>query len=253
MHPEDFWTSGVFRAAIERIRGTQSASTTEKRDFMALILDHMKSEGAIADWDFTGAADRHDYQIKFDDGWLCVVEAKGCLDGNNTNIFERPANADEFLIWSLCQNSGSDPRHNAWSGIHTRLGAEIIHRQQRVDGLVVWDMLCGTKGRPCPKLDSEGKVTQLSDGRFVPPPCLFLFPRTIPDPRNNPSPPSWSLSDVRLLSALATTFTGTTRDVVSVEIHARAEGADVQRKTMFTRDEETIAESRWTCLRRARR
>ena len=37
---------------------------------------------------------------------------KGCLDGENTNKFERPTEADEFITWSLCTNSGADPRRN---------------------------------------------------------------------------------------------------------------------------------------------
>ena len=39
-------------------------------------------------------------------GRVSVVELKGCLDGNNTTIFERPANAQEFIIWSVCTNPG---------------------------------------------------------------------------------------------------------------------------------------------------
>ena len=70
-----------------------------------------------------------------------------CLDGDNTKLFERPNSADEFVIWSLCTNVGADPRRNAGSGVHTRISAEIIARNQRVDGLVIWDMMCGTIGR----------------------------------------------------------------------------------------------------------
>ena len=79
-------------------------------------------------------------------GQTAAIELKGCLDGNNTNIFERPPHAHEFIIWSVCTNPGADPRHNAWSGIHTRLSAEIISRHQLVDGIVIWDMVCGTIG-----------------------------------------------------------------------------------------------------------
>ncbi|MGH2137807.1 hypothetical protein, partial [Enterococcus faecalis] len=76
-----------------------------------------------------------DYTVALNSGKTAVIELKGCLDGNNTNIFERPPHANEFIIWSVCTNPGADPRRNAWSGIHTRLSAEIISRQQRVDGL----------------------------------------------------------------------------------------------------------------------
>ena len=36
------------------------------------------------------------------------------------------AEADEFIVWSVCTNVGADPEANAWSGVHSRLGAEMI-------------------------------------------------------------------------------------------------------------------------------
>jgi hypothetical protein len=185
-------------------------------------------------------------------GRISIIETKGCLDGNNTNIFERPPQADEFIIWSLCQNPGSDPAHNAWSGIHTRLSAEIIHRRQRVDGVVIWDMVCGTAGRPCPKLAADPtRATRIEGGRSLPPPCLYLFPRSIPDPRSNPTPACWQLTDVQILNALWTGFMGNAADVVEVGIEARMEGADVQRRTRFFRGRVEISTSEWATVRRA--
>ena len=145
----DFYASGVFRGAIERIRGQFSAGMREKREFVRHVLNHVQNEGYILDWESAGEANRHDYAVSLKSGRTAIIELKGCLDGNNTNIFERPPNAEEFIIWSICTNPGADPRHNAWSGIHTRLSAEIIDREQRVDGLVIWDMVCGSYGRPC--------------------------------------------------------------------------------------------------------
>ncbi len=225
---------------------------TEKRTFVAEVFDHLKSDGLIRGWEFVGSGERHDYEVKMLSGRTSIVETKGCLDGNNTNIFERPPQADEFIIWSLCQNPGSDPRHNAWSGIHTRLGAEVIHRRQRVDGLVIWDMVCGTPGRPCPKLQAGSRRTPISSTRGVPPPCLYLFPRSIPDARNNPSPPCWELGELELLHAFWTAFGGTPSDLVDVRIEVRIKGVNVQRRTHFFRQEAEITSSKWTTIRRAR-
>lgn len=148
MTPEQFVESGLFKSAVERLRGQSAASMSVKKAFIANVLEVLKDQGGITSWQFAGAGDRHDYEVLLPNGRICCIEAKGCLDGNNTNIFQRPANADEFVIWSLCQNPGANPRHNAWSGIHTRLSAEIVSRRERVDGLVIWDMLCGTAARP---------------------------------------------------------------------------------------------------------
>jgi hypothetical protein len=248
-----FWSSGIFQSAIERLRGSQAASTSVKRRFIDDVLSHMKAAGAIINYSFTGAGDRHDYQIEMTGGHRTIFEAKGCLDGNNTNIFQRPPNADEFFIWSLCQNAGADPRHNAWSGIHTRLGATILAESQRVDALVIWDMLCGSLARPCPKLLNPKRATVLADGRKVPPPCIYLFPRSKPDPRNNQNPSVWRLPELPFIQALATSFGCLDEEIVEIHIQTRMKEADVQRKTTFIRAGNLLAESNWTTLKRASR
>ncbi|ABU57484.1 hypothetical protein [Roseiflexus castenholzii] len=250
MNNDEFWQSGPFRAAIERLRGTQAATTSEKREFIEKVLDFLKQQGKITDWKFSGSGERHDYEVRVGDR-ICVIEAKGCLDGNNTNTFQRPANADEFIIWSLCQNPGSDPRHNAWSGIHTRLSAEMISRKERVDGLIIWDMLCGTKGRICPNLTAApGRAAQI-DATQVPPPCLYLFPRTVPDARNNPAPQCWKINEVEFLKILYDAFQCDAQDVVEIGINVQMSGPDVARKTIWKRGDNVVAESQWTKIKRA--
>ena len=136
---EEFYNSGLFRGAIERIRGQYSASMGEKREFLRHLLNALEDDGLIKAWRSAGSSNRHDYAVDLPSGRIAVIELKGCLDGNNTTIFERPPHADEFILWSVCTNPGADPRHNLWSGIHTRLSADIIDRHQQVDGLVVWE------------------------------------------------------------------------------------------------------------------
>jgi hypothetical protein len=250
---DEFLKSGIFEGAIERLRGQQAATMSVKRGFVAGILDYLRARGHIAAWKASGSNDRHDYEVKMPDGWMAVIEAKGCLDGNNTNIFERPPQADEFILWSLCQNAGANPRKNAWSGIHVRLSADIIHRGQRVDGLIIWDMLCGTIGRPCPKLQAdERRATVVGDYR-LPPPCIYLFPRTIPDPRNNPTPPVWTLHQTRFLAALHKAFSGDQKDVTEVHIAAGMANATVTRSTTLTRDGQEIISTKPTRIKRAKR
>jgi hypothetical protein len=247
-----FEESGLFKSAIEQIRGQQSATTNIKYAFIKSVLTLLQNSGLIQRYAFVGTRERHDFDVYFEDGRLCCVEAKGCLDGNNSNIFVRPQNADEFIIWSLFQNPGSDPRHNAWSGIHTRLSAEIVSRRERVDGLIIWDMLCGTLARPCPKLQGQpNRFTVLSE-KDVPPPCVYLFPRTIPDARNNPNPRPWALGDIRFLDAIATAFCSREDEAVEVRIEARMHEADLQRRTTYTAGGNQLHQSGWTAVRRAR-
>ena len=107
---QEFYNSGVFRGAIERIRGQFSATMREKREFVQAVLNFMQDGKYIGEWNVSGSENRHDYAITMPSGRTAVIELKGCLDGKNTNIFERPPHAHEFIIWSVCTNPGADQR-----------------------------------------------------------------------------------------------------------------------------------------------
>lgn len=248
---QEFYDSGLFRGAIERIRGQFAATMRDKREFVQHVLNHMQDGGFIAEWESAGEANRHDYVVSLNTGKTAVIELKGCLDGNNTNIFERPPHAQEFVIWSVCTNPGADPRHNAWSGIHTRLSAEIIYREQRVDGLIIWDMVCGTIGRPCPKVGGNtGRLTETGP-YMLPPPCIYVLPATIPSPRNNPHPPAQRIEDVELLAAFNDCFGGEADEINYVDFQVEYRGADTVRTTTIARDGEAQRVSNATAIRRA--
>ena len=246
----DFYASGLFRGAIERVRGQFSADMAEKREFVRQVLNHMQDQGFIAEWESAEAANRHDYEVILNSGRVAVIELKGCLDGNNTNIFERPPNAQEFVIWSVCTNRGADPRGNARSGIHARLSSEIIVREQRVDGVIIWDMVCGTFGRPCPKLGGvAGRITEIGHYR-LPPPCIYVLPDTIPHARNNPHARAQRLADVELLTAFHNCYGGQSAEVNYVDYRAEQRGADIHRSTTVTRGGQQVMATRATRIRR---
>lgn len=247
----EFYNSGLFRGAIERIRGQFSATMRDKREFVQHILNYMQDGRFISDWEFTGDGNRHDYTVSLQFGRTAVIELKGCLDGNNTNIFERPANADEFIIWSVCTNEGADPRRNAWSGVHTRLSAEIISRNQRVDGVVIWDMICSTLGRPCPKVLTDPSRLTVVGPFSLPPPCLYIFPATIPAPRNNPKPHSQQLTNVHIIQAFNDCFRCKSEEINYVSFDVTYKGADTVRTTRIVRDGKVQRESRPTAIRRS--
>ena len=208
----------------------------------------MQDNGFINAWASSGEANRH-YSITMPRGRVAVIELKGCLDGNNTNIFQRPANANEFFIWSVCTNPGADPRHNAWSGIHTRLSAEIISRGELVDGCIIWDMVCATIGRPCPKVANKPeRLTAV--GQFVlPPACIYIFPSTIAHPRTNAHPLAQTLDDVHFLKALHQCFKGADDELNFVDFEVEYKGPDIVRKTRVRRGAE-VRELSATAIRR---
>jgi hypothetical protein len=248
---EEFYNSGLFRGAIERIRGQFAASMSEKRTFMKHVLNYLQDQHLIKDWESSGAENRHDYTITLLSGRIAVVESKGCLDGNNTAIYERPAHANEFYIWSICTNPAADPRHNVWSGIHTRLAADIMARpSHRPDGLIVWDMVCGTIGRPCPKVIAmPGRVTAVGP-YSLPPPCIYMFPATVPHPKTNPAPVAQSLADTQFLQLLHAGFQGVDDELQYVDFEVAYEGTDIIRKTRVRRGATIAQESGFVSIRR---
>lgn len=249
LEEREFYNSGLFRGAIERVRGQFSATMRSKREFVQHVLNHMEDAAFITGWDLTDDASRNDYIVRLPSGRTAVIDLKGCLDGNNTNIFERPANADEFVIWSICTNLGADPRRNAWSGIHTRLSAEMISRKQRVDGVVVWDMVCGTIGRPCPKVASaETRLTDIGPFR-VPPACVYLFPKQLPS-ATQPATSAQDISDVEFLTAFHTCFNGEDSELNYVDFDLQTSGVDLMRRTTIRRAGVVQKVSDMTAIRR---
>jgi len=247
----EFYATGIFRAAIERIRGQFSATMQDKRQFVALVLNYMQDRGFIREWESAGEENRHDYTVQLNNSRTAVIELKGCLDGNNTNIFQRPPSAHEFVVWSVCSNAANDPRHNVWSGIHTRLSAEIIDQQKLVDGLIVWDWICGSVGRPCPKVSGdEERLTTIGQHR-VPPPCLYLFPSTVPSARNNPNPESHTLESLGILHAFYSCFGVRDDEVNYVRFEVQMRGNNVTRTTSVRRGGQVQKESRPTAIRRS--
>lgn len=122
---KELYNSGLFRGAVERVRSQFSATMSEKREFVRHVLNHMQDQGAINEWTSAGGNNRRYYFVQLSYGRKAAIKLKGCLEGNNTNIFERPPHVEPFIIWSVCSNPGASPPNNAWSGIRTRLSAEI--------------------------------------------------------------------------------------------------------------------------------
>ncbi len=101
---KEFYASPILRGAIQQVRGEFSATMRDKREFVQHMLNHMEDRGFIASWDRAKRGVLHDYVVNLKSGRIAIIDLKGCLDGDNTKLFERPSGADEFVIWSLCTN-----------------------------------------------------------------------------------------------------------------------------------------------------
>ncbi len=248
---EEFYRSGLLAGAIQRIGRQYSPKMAHKRDFVASVLRYMEVAGFIKEWQSAGGKNRFDYFVTLPDGRVSVIELKGCADGNNTANFGRPPHAEELIVWSVCISESSDPRLNVWSGIHTRLGVKMIEEQVQVDGLIVWDWLCGTPARPCPKLWRRPgqRLTQVDQYQLTPP-CIYLFPKTIPSVRNNPDPDPHKLGEVGFLEAINKCFGGRPDEINSVRLTVAHKGGDTVRTTSIERDGEVVFKSKPTAIRR---
>ena len=83
----EFYESGLFRGAIESIRGQFAATMRDKREFVKRVLNYMQDGGFIANWESAGEDNRHDYAVSLNSGKSAIIELKGCLDGNNNEHF----------------------------------------------------------------------------------------------------------------------------------------------------------------------
>ena len=248
---DEFYNSGLFRGAIERIRGQFSATIRGKREFVQHILNQLEDSQLIAGWELAEASERADYWIRLVSGKNAVISLTGGMDGNNTTIFERPASADEFIIWSVSTNPGGDPRRNAWSGIHTRLSTEMISNQKRVDGLIVWDLVCATVDRACPKLIADGNDSRLTQvGPFkVPPPCIYVFPASLPATGQG-AVGAQALSSVELLHAFHVGFHCKDDEINYVSIELDSLNGQLRRQTTVTRAGAIQKQSKMAMIRR---
>jgi hypothetical protein len=248
---KEFYESPIFRGAIEVVRGEYSANLGPKREFVQHVLNHLQDGGHIADWERAEGHARNDYTVRLNSGRVAVIDLKGCLDGNNTTISERPPEADEFIVWSICTNVGADPERNAWSGVHSRLGTEMIVRGQRVDGVVIWDMVCGCAGRPCPKLAGGQEDRRTSIGPYLtPPPCIYVFPGEVPR-LEAPIAKAQALASVELLGAFHAAFGGRDEEVHYVDYELAQKGEARRCRTVIRRNGELQRASRMTPIRRA--
>lgn len=206
----------VFSTAVESIRGTHAATTQSKKRFIEAILDFMTRGGYVAEWEFIGSGGRQDYRAQLLDGTDVGIEAKGCPDGNNMTIWERPAWANEFIVWSQCPESlRHHPGKGTWSGVSIRLLPKSIAEGVVVDAMLFWDGRCGSDIRRCPKsygVEGEGLRPEATNipgqgGRdWIPPPCVYLFPRTVARAPGNPSPAPHTSETCKFAGALLAAF-----------------------------------------------
>ncbi len=265
--PAGAW-SNTLRAAVESLRGSWAASTSSKYAFIEAILKRGVDTGLFSNWTSVGSEGRNDFRIWMPNGRAISLEAKGCPDGNNTTIWDRPSWADEFIVWSLCPYGvAHHPGRGVWSGVATRLIPKSIAEGVMVDAFIFFDSTCGSETRPCPKnfgLMAEGNLHSpefLSGHRtnIFPPPCIYLFPETLANPDSNPCPTTYTWESLSFISGLLELFNVPVAQrneyVHDARVAVRDGGDRLQLKVSITSrnwadGKSRDVESRWKTLRR---
>lgn len=246
---EEFEYYDIAHGVVDHLRGVFAASMEEKRAFAASVLDHLKSHAYIASWEEAGSNNRYDYDVHLNSGRRAAIELKGGMDGNNVTIFERPHDADEFIIWSVFPSPAGDPRKNAWSGIN-RLSAEIIAETKPVDGLVIWDWICGSAARPCPKITIGGVVPSTVGKHILPPPCIYSFPREVAFAGDAFEAQAQNINQTEILQAFHNCFNGSDPDLNSVNISVFQRGNELFRQPSVTRNGFVVKKPRPSKIKR---
>jgi len=194
IQPENYNGNLVFRSAVESIRGSFIASSTNSRQGLIQgVLSEMHLGGIIADFQQTSSGSRCDFRVvvQRDPDYFASIEVKGG-EGNSINISERPIWAREFAVW--CHLDGAivnQPAHGT-AAILNRLTNELVRRNKQVDVLFIKDVTCGTPLRPCPKY--PGAEDTVSFGTA---PDIFLLPQRKPS-LDEPEPPVHTLESLKL-------------------------------------------------------
>ena len=131
------------------------------------------------------------------------------------------------------------------------MSAEIVFNELQLDGVIIWDMVCGTIGHPCPKVGGdESRLTEV--GPFMlPPPCSYVRPATVSSPRNYPHPPAQKLEGFELLTAFNDCFGGKDEEINFVGIEVEHKGSDTLRETTVRRNDKEQRVSDATAIRRS--
>lgn len=168
--------------AIESMRGRQSASNIERRNFLSSLLDHLANVGAITEYVRPTYGRDTVYRVSVPAiGDIAVIQ-KGCPDGKHSTVaWSAPEWAAETYIWWLCPSLKNEPGWHVAAGVR-RLRREFFSdRPDTIDGVIFHDATCGSDVRTCPKIDLSVRI----DGRKVPPPCIWVFPERSAGPVYN--------------------------------------------------------------------
>ena len=180
LSPEEFRLA--LPVAIEQMRGRSAASNKERRDFLALIFDHLVSSRAIDRYTVPDYGRDTVYRLSIPDIGDVAVVQKGCPDGKHSSVaWSVPDWAVETYLWWLCPSLKNEPGWHVSAGVKRLRGEFFSPRLDALDGVIFHDRTCGTDHRPCPKMGHAVRIGDVD----VPPPCIWALPKRSNGPDYN--------------------------------------------------------------------
>jgi hypothetical protein len=163
----------AFPIALEKLRGSQSASNLGRRTFLAGLFTEMKARERISSFSLPHYGDDTVYRLEVPSVGSVAIIQKGCPDGKHSSVnWSRPEWANEAYLWWLCSSTNSEPGVHVWKGVNRLRNRFFSDAADQVDGVIFHNELCGTPHRLCPKSSKAISV----EGRTVPPPCIYVMP-----------------------------------------------------------------------------
>lgn len=168
--------SHALPAAIEKLRGSQSASNADRRSFLVSLFNKMQERGQITRFEMPRYGDDTVYRLAVPGIGNVAIIQKGCPDGKHSSVnWSRPDWATEAYLWWLCSSMTYHPGLHVWKGVNRLRQRFFSNEPDTIDGVIFHNELCGTPSRPCPKSNKAIEI----DGRAVPPPCLYVMPERV--------------------------------------------------------------------------
>lgn len=168
--------------AIEKLRGSRSASTGDRRDFLTMVFRHLETSGAITSFSTPIYGEDTVYRLAVPGLGDVAIIQKGCPDGRHSSVaWTVPAWAQETYLWWICPSLKGDPGWHVSAGVRRLRGEFFSSRPDALDGVIFHNDLCGSDLRPCPKKTRAVLIGNV----MVPPPCLWVMPERGDGPEYN--------------------------------------------------------------------
>jgi hypothetical protein len=165
-------------AALESLRGSRSASTSGRRQFLRDIFQALLDQGLISGLAIPAYGDDTVYRLSIPGFGDVAVIQKGCPDGAHSSVrWSAPDWARETYLWWLCSSLVYEPGEHIAKGCNRLRQRFFSNATDSLDGVIFHNELCGSPDRPCPKASRAVSIA----GTLVPPPCVYIMPEHAPD------------------------------------------------------------------------